>query len=340
MSRLKQPFRLAVIGAGGVGSIHIKNALNARNIQLVGVCELDNEKSKSSLNGAAVPIVSQLENLVKYEPEGVIIASTTSSHGKIAQEAIELSLPFLCEKPLALDLTIARDIAQQAAKKNVYGAMAFNRRFHERYSQMRKAIKNGEIGSVETFHVVSRSANQPSAKFIVTSGGLFGEKGSHFYDLLRWILNTEVEEVFVFGGALFDVDFKTAGQPDTAIVSMRLKNGILCHFDFSWRSAYGQDERIEIAGSKRMIQGTQTTTAEYQRFGENGYSMGGKLPSWQTLFEKTYRDEVQTFIKDIKSSKYKVMPTLSDGVKAQEIAQAINLSYERKRPVSMSELGI
>ena len=89
-----------------------------------------------------------------------------------------------------------------------------------------------------------------------------------------------MKEVFVFGDALFNDDFKTIGQPDTAIISMRLKNGILCHFDFSWRSAYGQDERIEITGSKGMMQGVQTTTAEYQLLGENGYSKGGTLPSW------------------------------------------------------------
>ena len=336
---MKRPFRLAIIGAGGVGSIHIRNALNATNIRLVGVCELDNERARASLNDEAVPIVKNVEDLVEYEPEGVIIASTTSSHEIVAEAVIKLGIPFLCEKPLALDLTVAKNIAQEAVKKNVYGAMAFNRRFHSRYSQMRAAIANKEIGKVETFHVISRSANQPSAKFITSSGGLFGEKGSHFYDLLRWILKTEVKEVFVFGDALFDDDFKTIGQPDTAIISMRLKNGILCHFDFSWRSAYGQDERIEITGSKGMMQGVQTTTAEYQLLGENGYSKGGTLPSWQRLFEKTYRDEVQIFINDIKSSDKKVMPTLSDGVKAQEIAQAVKLSYERKRLVSLEELA-
>ena len=178
----------------------------------------------------------------------------------------------------------------------------------------------------------------PSAKFITTSGGLFGEKGSHFYDLMRWILKIEVQEVFVFGDALFDLDFKSVGQPDTAVISMRLKNGILCHFDFSWRAVYGQDERVEITGSKGMIQSVQNTTAEYQHFGGKGGSMRGKFPSWQTLFERTYIEEVQTFIREVKSVDRRLLPTLFDGVKAQEIAQAINLSYERKRVVSMDEL--
>lgn len=340
MTTSKTSFRLAVVGAGGVGSIHIKNALKNETINLVGVCELDQKQAERSLSGAQVPVVKSLTDLDQHKPEGVIIASTTSSHGKIAQQAIDLKIPFLCEKPLASELSTAKQIADNASAQTVYGAMAFNRRFHERYSQMRTALERGEIGAVETVHVVSRTAHPPSAEFITTSGGLFGEKGSHFYDLLRWMLNTEIQEVFVYGDALFDPEFKAIGQPDTAVISMRLESGALCSFDFSWRSAYGQDERIEIAGSKGMIQGIQTTTGAYQRYGKDGYSRGGTLPGWQMLFEQTYVDEVETFIRDVRSGTDVQMPTLNDGVRAQEVAEAVRVSYETKRPVRLKELGL
>ena len=174
-----EPFRLGIIGAGGIGSIHIRNSINNKDINLVGICELDKEKAKSCIKGLRIPIAENVNELIKLRPEGIVIASSTTSHGKVAKSIIKAKIPFLCEKPLASDLNQAKQIANYANEQSVYGAMAFNRRFHKRYSEMRKAIQMGEIGTPETLHVTSRSANAPSAKFISTSAGLFGEKGSH-----------------------------------------------------------------------------------------------------------------------------------------------------------------
>ena len=39
-----EPFRLGIIGAGGIGSIHIRNSINNKDSNLVGICELDKER--------------------------------------------------------------------------------------------------------------------------------------------------------------------------------------------------------------------------------------------------------------------------------------------------------
>ena len=338
MSIVSNKFRLAVIGAGGVGSIHIRNALSSDEIQLVGICELDEARALSCLGNHEVPVEKKIESLMQYEPNGIVVSSPTSTHGSICKQIIEFNLPFLCEKPIATDYSEAKQIHQYASNKEVYGAMAFNRRFHERYQQMREAVRKGQIGTPETIHVVSRTARPPSAKFITTSGGLFGEKGSHFYDLIRWIFNTDVTEVFTFGDALFAPEFKEISEPDTAAICLRLNNGIICTLDFSWHSAYGQDERLEIFGSEGMIQGIQDTDRAFQHFGKDGYSRGGQFPGWQSMFHQTYIEELHTFVSEVRHGNSRIMPTLMDGVEAQRVAQAIQRSYSEKRRVAISEI--
>ena len=331
-----RPFRLAIIGAGGIGSIHIKNSINNKDINLVGICELDKERAKSCINGQCIPIVENVTELIKLRPEGIVIASSTTSHGQVTETIIKAKIPFLCEKPLAADLNQAKQIANYADEQSVYGAMAFNRRFYQRYSEMRKAIQRDEIGTPETLHITSRSATPPSAKFISTSGGLFGEKGSHFYDLIRWMLNSDTREVFAYGDALFDPEFKAINQPDTAVVLMRLNNGVLCSFNFSWRSGYGHDERLEISGSKGMITTVQSKNIAERGFGKSIFFKPENLPNWHEVFRQTYLDELNVFIAEIRNGHRETLPTLFDGVEVQKIADAIDRSFRTKRPVLLS----
>ena len=108
----------------------------------------------------------------------------------------------MCEKPLASDLPTAKAIADEAEARGVFAAMAFNRRFDAQYAAIKTAVDTGEVGHPEVLNIVSRTAKPPTPEFIRTSGGLFAEKGSHFYDLARWICDEDPVEVFAMGSVM------------------------------------------------------------------------------------------------------------------------------------------
>ena len=85
---MRNKFRLAVVGAGGVGSIHIRNALASDKIELVGVCELDEVKARSCIGSHEVPIEKRIEGLMQYQPDGIVVSSSTSSHGSVCKQII------------------------------------------------------------------------------------------------------------------------------------------------------------------------------------------------------------------------------------------------------------
>ncbi len=86
------------------------------------------------------------------------------------------------------------------------------------------------------------------------SGGMLREKGAHFYDLACWIAQDEPLSVFAAGACLIDPRFEDYGDVDTAALTLRLAGGAIACFDFSRRSAYGYDERIEVQGAEGMIE--------------------------------------------------------------------------------------
>ena len=213
--------------------------------------------------------------------------------------------------------------------------MAFNRRFHPQYAGIKEAVAGGDIGQLESILITSRSAAAPTLEFIKTSGGLFGEKGSHFYDLARWITGEHPVQVFAMGAALVNPRFAEVGEVDTAMITMRLPSGVLCQFDFSWRAAYGQDERLEVVGSKGMLQTRQAPVGAYSQFTQSGMTHEGLFPTWYQRFEHTSTQELDVFFEAITSGRQGQLPPLADGLAAQQLADAAKLSVNDGKTVAI-----
>jgi len=109
--------KLALIGTGMMGRLHARVIGQSMQADLVHIVE-PNEQ-------AARPIAEQ--HGATWSPEitglpgvnGVIIASATETHHKLALEIIELGKPVLVEKPLCGDLVQTKEVLAAAERKGV-----------------------------------------------------------------------------------------------------------------------------------------------------------------------------------------------------------------------------
>lgn len=332
--------RLAVIGAGAIGGIHARNVAAHPAATLAVVCDRIPDVAEALASELGSLATQSVEETLNNELDGVIIASSTASHGEVASACIAAGIPFLCEKPLANDQSTARQIVISARSAGLVAATAFNRRFDAGYAGIKAAVSSGEIGDVETISVTSRTASPPSVEFTRTSGGLFGEKGAHFYDLARWITEEHPVELFAMGSALVNPAFAEIGEVDTAMITMRMPSGTLCHFEFSWRAAYGQDERLEVSGSLGMLQTFQAPVGRFLRSRAEGQSQDGFMPTWYERFEPTYGDELVRFVEAIRSGDASSLPSLEDGLAAQQIADAAKESLRSGQSVKLKDPSV
>ena len=328
--------KFAIVGAGAIGAIYAQSILDNPRADLAAVCDVDPGAASRLAEPRNVAVVTELDELLALAPDALIVASSTASHGDVALAAIRAGVPFLCEKPLAFDLRTAEEIAEEAAASGVTAAMAFNRRFDAQYSAIKAAVDGGELGRPEVVNIVSRTARPPSPEFIPSSGGLLAEKGSHFYDLARWICSEDPSEVFAMGSVLIDPGYRQVGEIDTAKILLRMPSGTLCQLDFSWRAAYGQDERIEANGAGGMICTRQEPTGPVVHQTADGLVHPGELPGWQERFADTYRAELDAFIDLVDGGDDSgVLAGLPDGAAAQRIAEACKRSLKDNRPVAL-----
>ncbi len=318
--------RIALVGAGSIGKIHAANVAAHPVAQLAVVCDMDHESAKCvAADHSGKPLVS-IEQALDESPDAVIVASSTASHGEVASACIAAGVPFLCEKPLASDLATARKIAADAESAKIIGATAFNRRFDVGYSGIREAVLDGEIGQINALIFASRTGSPPTVEFTKSSGGLFGEKGAHFFDLACWITGEEPTEVFAMGSAIVNPKFSSIGEVDTAFVTLKMPSGVLCNFDFSWRAAYGQDERLEVNGALGMLRTYQQPVGKFLRNSKHGESHEGLLPTWFERFAPTYERELDLFLKAVRKGSGAGLASLDDGCRAQAISDAAKSS--------------
>lgn len=326
---------VSLIGAGTIGRIHAGNVAAHPGARLGFVHDVRLEAAEAVAGLVGAKVARSLDEAIEGA-DAVVIASSTASHGTVAEACVAAGRPFLCEKPLAADLATAERLVAAARQAGLITAMGFNRRLHGPYADLREAVRSGEIGSLEALLFTSRSAAPPSVAFARTSGGLLGEKGSHFYDLACWIAGAFPVELNAMGSALVNPDFATIGEVDTAMITLGMPSGVLVQLDFSWRAAYGQDERIEAHGALGMLQTDQGPVSPYLRSTAAGATRDGRLPGWHARLEPTYRLELDRFVAAVESGTAPDLATLADGLAAQRIAEAGMRSIREGRRIDLA----
>lgn len=325
--------KFAIVGTGWIGGIHADRLQRCAGAELAFVHDIRPgaaEVFTAKYGGAVTASVEE----ACAKADAVIIASSTASHEAIALACIAAGKPFLVEKPVAHSQAAAVAVRNAAMQAGIPAMVGFNRRFHPGYSRIRNAIRAGELGNVESLRFTVKTATPPSAEFLKTSGGLFGEFGIHFFDLACWLTDDRPLEVYAMGSTLTDDAYVQIDHIDTGAVVVRMSRGALFQLDIGWRSTYGHDERLEVFGSKGVFASGDAVITLPLGADDPPYDPGRRLPDWFERFEATYILELEAFVAML-GGKDAFGATLQDGLVAQALADAAGKSVKLNAPVKL-----
>jgi len=331
--------KIGLIGAGRIGKVHAHTVAHyVDDAHLVAVA--DNVQSAADALAqkyhAELATQKYKDILKRKDIDAVIIASPTDTHAKYITEAAQVGKHIFCEKPIAADLP-AIDAALTAVEKaGVKLQIGFNRRFDSNFSRIKKAIDSGEIGTLQLLHIISRDPSPPPIEYIKVSGGLFFDMTIHDFDMARFLCG-DVEEIYATGGVLVDRAIGEAGDIDTAIVTLKFKNGALGTIDNSRRAVYGYDQRVEVFGSG----GSAKCDNLYENYVQFNTSQAVKqdlpLHFFMERYTQSYQIEVQAFV-DCILSDTPAPVSGGDGRVPVVMAMAAQKSFEENRPVQLREI--
>jgi myo-inositol 2-dehydrogenase/D-chiro-inositol 1-dehydrogenase len=327
-----------LIGAGVIGRVHARNIAARADARLVWVVDNDAPRGNglATAHGARYsPSVDDM--LADASVQVVVIGSSTDVHEAHVLASVGAGKAILCEKPVSDSLEGARKCADAARAARVVAAVGFNRRFDVNHRAVFDRVRAGEIGAVESVHIVSRSfeASPPAAAH--RAGGMLREKGTHFYDLAWWMAGSEPVEVYAAGGCLFDRGYAAYGDVDTAALTLRFASGVLATFSFSRRTAYGYDEMIEVFGSKGMLESSRQRQRGVALYRGGEIVEDGIHPNWYERFAPTYVAELDALADAVRAGSA-FEPSLTDGLRAQAVAEAAVRSLVEGRPAAIPDV--
>ncbi|MCK4590800.1 MAG: Gfo/Idh/MocA family oxidoreductase, partial [Candidatus Latescibacteria bacterium] len=138
----------------------------------------------------------------------------------------------LCEKPIATTLEDAREMITVCRNSGVKLQIAFPCRFHPAVVKTKQILEQGTIGKVLAVNCTNRG-RMPGGWFVdkkLAGGGAVMDHTVHVVDLLRWMLKTEIIQVY----AEIDTRFHPLEIDDCGILSLTLQNGTFATLDASW----------------------------------------------------------------------------------------------------------
>lgn len=334
--------QIGIIGAGRIGRVHGESISRyVKGAGLKAVADpLLNDSIRQWAADTGIPCVTEDYHKILENPEidAVLICSSTDTHAQISVEAIRAGKHVFCEKPIDHKLPRIRKVAEELAKSDVKYQVGFNRRFDHNFRTIREAVAAGKIGEPHILRITSRDPNPPTPEYSKVSGGMFLDMTIHDFDMARYLLGSEAEEVYAAGTSLVDPAIGAAGDIDTAVVTMKMENGALAVIDNSRKAAYGYDQRAEVFGSKGQIAVSNDTASTAVFSGTDGVTAEKPLYFFLERYMQAYAEEINRFVDAIVHDT-PVSPNADDGLKAVLIAVAAKKSCEEHRPVRLSEIS-
>jgi myo-inositol 2-dehydrogenase/D-chiro-inositol 1-dehydrogenase len=327
--------KIAVIGAGFIGSVHAKNVALHPATQLVAVSDVNLEAAKKlAATTGAKAVADAADIFADKEVEAVFICTSTNTHVDYLKRSAQAGKAVYCEKPIGLDYQEAAEAVRVVRATKVPAMLGFNRRFDPNHAALQEAVRNGEVGKLEIIQMTSRGPTLPAISYLATSGGQLKDQTIHFFDLLRWITGDEAQEVYAIGAAMVDPKVAEVGDVDTSIAAIRMASGALCQIDSARRTGYGYDERIEVFGSKGMVESRRQRVRGVSRYLGDKVIDDGLHPGWFERIEPSYYRILDAFAETVAKGT-DPSPSLEDGLRAQLLADKATESLRSGKPVKI-----
>jgi myo-inositol 2-dehydrogenase/D-chiro-inositol 1-dehydrogenase len=330
--------RIGLIGVGRIGAFHAQT--------LAGLPVVDELIVSDAVPELAHRIAERLDGTVIAEPadlltagiDGIVIASSTTTHPDLLRDFVRAGIPTFCEKPVAARFDQATALRDELAGEDTPIMIGFPRRFDAGYLAARADLAWGALGYVHTVRSTTLDPAPPPEVYIRGSGGIFNDCAIHDFDSIRFVTGQEIVEVYA-AGANQGVDYiDAAGDAESATSVLTLSGGTLAVVSNSRSNGRGHDVRIELLGSKDSVAaGLDDRLPLRSADPAIGFPAATPWNFFMDRFADAFRAELTAFTEVVSGARPSPC-TLHDGVEASLVAAAATRSWREHRPVRVDEV--
>jgi predicted dehydrogenase len=249
-------------GTGRIAEDRILPGINAcPGNKLVGIVSRDKAKADrlAAKFGARHAYTSYAEMLRNPEIQVVAIHTPNSLHAEEVIAAARAGKHIFCDKPMTTTVADAERVLRECEKAGVKLGLNFHNRFMPSFIETKRIVASGEIGDVLLVQMEASGGPNPGSVRAgwrvdpaVAGLGATMSIGVHVYDILRWILSSEIVSV----SSYFDTPRNV--MESTNLSMFRFANGVMAQLNANQTTPDPHNDFI-IYGTKGRITGRGLT---------------------------------------------------------------------------------
>ncbi|MCG3175118.1 MAG: Inositol 2-dehydrogenase/D-chiro-inositol 3-dehydrogenase [Candidatus Omnitrophica bacterium] len=236
--------RIGVIGCGQWGPNQIRSFFFHPRTQVVRVC--DKDASRLTAITGLYPGVAGTQDSAEVtraaDIDAVVITTPVSTHYALAKDALENGKDVLCEKPLTLRASEARQLAELARSKGRVLMVGHVFLFNPGILKLKELIDQRAAGQVYYLH-----AERTNLGPVRNDTNAVYDLASHDLSIFNYLLGGRPRVISAHGRC-----FLQKGIEDVAFVSLEYPGGVLAHIHVSWLDPK-KIRQITVVGQDKMI---------------------------------------------------------------------------------------
>jgi predicted dehydrogenase len=134
------PIKIALVGGGHMGRIHLEKLSSFDEIQLAGVADVDTDRINVITQQFKIPVFNDYRKLLG-NTDGVVIATPTETHYKIAKDFLEAGTHVFIEKPITSSQKEAKELIEFSKTRQLILQVGFLERFNPAFLKSLSLIK-------------------------------------------------------------------------------------------------------------------------------------------------------------------------------------------------------
>ena len=230
--------RVAVVGAGTMGTMYLRALSQSARAVPVAVCDLDLARAQAVANefGVEHTYRDQTEMQERHELDAVVVATPDAHHRGPVLEALAHGAHVLCEKPLAVTVEDCLEMTQAAKSHGRRLMVNFGNRHRKEVRLVRQEIAEGALGVIgHAYMRLNERVDKTRTLGWTGSTSPTWFLHSHLVDLVCFVLGRDVEEVFGYQYVGRVARESETDVPDTAVYLLRMRSGAIVTLESSWR---------------------------------------------------------------------------------------------------------
>jgi len=251
-----------LIGTGRIADDRILPGINAHaGNRLVAVVSRDQGRADAFAKkfSAEHAYTSYDEMLRNPDITVVAIHTPNGQHADQAVAAARAGKHVFCDKPIATNAADAERMLRECEKAGVKLGVNFHNRFMPCFIETRRVIASGEIGEIQMVQLEASPGARSGGRLAtwrvdpaMAGLGTTYSIGVHVYDILRYLLASEISMVSAF------FDTPRGVMEETNLSLFRFANGVLAQLSVHEKTPLPHNDFV-IYGSKGRIIGRGLT---------------------------------------------------------------------------------